>query len=180
MQACTARSVRRGWTLIEAGAVLAIFAVLGAVAAPAFDQVKHCRALDGVAAEVGADLQFARAEALARNEGLRISFQSHPAGMCMIVHTRSKGDCQCDADDAAQCANGASLVKSLFRPTGDGVAITASVDSMLFEPKFGTVTPAGSGALTNVRGQAVRHVVNMVGRVRSCSPQGNVSGYKAC
>jgi len=30
------------------------------------------------------------------------------------------------------------------------------------------------------QGKAIHHVVNIMGRVRSCSPQGDIPGYRAC
>jgi type IV fimbrial biogenesis protein FimT len=180
MQVRIASTVQRGWTLIEAFAVLAIVAVLGTTAAPALDRVRNRTVIDGTASEVVADLQFARSEALARNEGLRVSFHALPAGSCMIVHTRAVADCACDASGLARCGNGATLVKSRFKAASDGVAVNANVGSMLFDPKFGTVTPTGSVTLSNASGQSVRHVVNILGRVRSCTPQGTVPGYPAC
>jgi hypothetical protein len=34
--------------------------------------------------------------------------------------------------------------------------------------------------LASASGLAIQHVVNLLGRVRSCSPQGAVAGYRAC
>jgi type IV fimbrial biogenesis protein FimT len=43
----------------------------------------------------------------------------------------------------------------------------------------GTSTPTGTLRLVGGRGRAVHHVVNVMGRVRSCTPAG-VPGWRAC
>ena len=43
----------------------------------------------------------------------------------------------------------------------------------------GTSTPTGTLRLVDSRGRAVHHVVNVMGRVRSCTPAG-VPGWRAC
>ena len=54
---------------------------------------------------------------------------------------------------------------------------------MLFDPLHGTSTPAGTLKITGASGRAVQHVVNVMGRVRTCSPQGAapaLAGYRVC
>lgn len=171
---------QRGVTLIEICIVLAIVSILVGTALPSFEKTKQKRVLDGAAAEMSTDLYYVRSEAVARNEGVRISFQSVAGGSCTLIHTGGASDCQCAADGTAQCNSGATLVKSLFHRHGDGVAVSANVGSMRFDPINGTVTPAGTVTMVNGNGQSVRHVVNIVGRVRSCSPGGTVKDVRAC
>jgi type IV fimbrial biogenesis protein FimT len=54
------------------------------------------------------------------------------------------------------------------------------VASVLFDPLHGTSTPAGTWRVIGTGGRAVHHVINVMGRVRSCSPQAAVPGYRAC
>ena len=171
---------QRGLTLIEICIVLAIVSILVGTALPSFEKTKQKRGLDGAAAEMSTDLHYVRSEAVARNEGVRISFQGVAGGSCTLIHTSSASDCQCAADGTAQCNSGATLLKSLFHRSGDGVAVSANVGSMRFDPINGTVTPAGTVTMINVNGQAIRHVVNIMGRVRSCSPGGTVKDVGAC
>ena len=51
---------------------------------------------------------------------------------------------------------------------------------MLFDPAQGTVSPTGSIRIVDSRGDSITHVVNIIGRMRSCSPAAAVSGFKAC
>jgi len=63
------------------------------------------------------------------------------------------------------------------------VSVRANVASILFDPLHGTGTPSGSVDVVTPAGQAIRHVVNVMGRVRTCSPAGStavVPGLRAC
>ena len=60
-------------------------------------------------------------------------------------------------------------VTGLSRPPR-AAQIVSSVSSMRFDPSTGTVTPAGTVCTVPVRGRALHNVVNIMGRVRTCSP----------
>jgi type IV fimbrial biogenesis protein FimT len=60
-----------------------------------------------------------------------------------------------------------------------GVNVIANVASMRFDQTNGTVSPAGTIRVAT-NGSEVRHVVNIMGRVRSCSPGGSAKGYIVC
>jgi type IV fimbrial biogenesis protein FimT len=148
--------------------------------ATAFKESNNKRVLDGSMGELSTDLHFARSEAVVRNEGVRVSFHAVPGGSCMVIHTGATADCGCDADGVAQCVDGARLIKSNYYAASRSIAVTANVASMRFEPTHGTVTPAGTVTIASAGGPTVRHVVNIMGRVRTCSPGGSAPGYKAC
>jgi type IV fimbrial biogenesis protein FimT len=65
-------------------------------------------------------------------------------------------------------------------PGAGRVALSSSSASMLFDAERGTVTPTGTLRLRLADGRAVHHVVNIMGRVRTCSPAGRVAGHPAC
>ena len=171
---------QRGVTLLECCVVLVIASIVVGSALPSFEKGNQKLGLDGVAAEMATDLHYVRSEAVARNEGVRISFRGVAGGTCTIIHTGSASDCQCGADGMSQCGSGATLLKSQFHRTGTGVAVSANVGSMRFDPINGTVTPTGTVTVENRNGQTIRHIVNIMGRVRSCSPNGTVKDLKAC
>ena len=174
------RSAQRGLSLIECCVTLAIAGVLVGTAVPSFDSQLKTRQLDGAAAELAVDLHYVRSEAVSRNEGVRIGFQTVAGGQCTVIHTGALSDCPCDRTGVAQCVNGATALKTVFHPADRGVAVQANVASMRFDPTNGTVTPAGTVRVTAADGRAVHHVVNIMGRVRSCSPGGAAKGYRAC
>jgi type IV fimbrial biogenesis protein FimT len=97
-----------------------------------------------------------------------------------VIHTGAAGDCPCDNIGVAQCTNGSTALKTVFHPADRSVSVQANVASMRFDPTNGTVTPAGTVRVIAADGRAVHHVVNIMGRVRSCSPGGSAKGYKAC
>jgi type IV fimbrial biogenesis protein FimT len=176
-----ARRHQRGLTLIEMMSVVAVVGVLAGTAAPAFDKVQKRRSLDGAALQMLTDFHFARSEAVARNSAVRLSFLSAADGaQCVVVHTGPADDCACGAAGAAQCNAPATVLKVQSVPAGHGLSITANVASMLIDPVRGTVSPAGTIRVTQAGGTEIRHVVSMMGRVRSCAASGSVYGYKAC
>ena len=60
------------------------------------------------------------------------------------------------------------------------VTLVANAASVLFDPLHGTATPTGTLRVTGASGRAIHHIINVMGRVRSCSPQAAVPGYRAC
>jgi type IV fimbrial biogenesis protein FimT len=176
----TTRTEQRGLTLVETCAALTIAGILLGIAAPSFLEVRQRRMLEGAAAELAGDLQFARSEAVARGAGVRFTSQAVGGGSCVLIHTGSNGDCQCDNGGATQCSNGASLIKSAFYPPTSGVTVGISVAAIRFEPHLGIATPAGSVTIATPTGRALRHVVNILGRVRTCSPNATSTAATPC
>ena len=126
------------------------------------------------------DLRYVRSEAVARNEGVRVSFYNGSAGQCYAIHTGSRSDCRCDSAGLAQCVNGAVLLKSVFQPASQPVKVVANVGSMLFNADNGTTVPGGTICVVPPTGKDVRHTVNIMGRVKSCSRAVPNTGCGAC
>ena len=168
-----------GFSLLEAAVVVAIVAIVGASALPSFGALIDARRLDSAATRLAADLQLARSEAIARNRALRLSVAAGADATCWVVHSGAAADCSCSAAGVA-CGNGALAIQSVVLPSAERVAVAGNVASIVFDPMHGTSTPTGTLSLSDVRGRTVRHVVNVLGRVRSCSPAGTVAGYPTC
>jgi type IV fimbrial biogenesis protein FimT len=152
-------------------------------AVPGFQGLIDKQRLDGVAAQLVTDIQFARAEAVLRNTGVRLSLQTQAWGSCYVIHSGNANQCSCPEAGAALCADGAQQIKTVQLPAAERIAVQGNVSSILFDPLHGTSTPTGTLKLVAANGQAVHHVVNVMGRVRTCSPQGPapaVSGYAVC
>lgn len=180
MQSKSVLGGQRGVSLVECCIALALIGVLAGTAGPSLMESQRKHVLDGSAGEVATDLSYARSMATSHQEGVRVSFRTVVDGACMLVHTGSTSDCTCETGGIAQCGNGAVLVKANYFPASRGVALTANVASIRFDPVRGNATPTGTIHLTTATGQEVRHIVNIMGRVRSCSPAGSAKGYKAC
>jgi type IV fimbrial biogenesis protein FimT len=179
----TITAAPRGVTLIEAAIVLAIVAIMASAAMPAFASFIETRRLDGVATQLAADVRTARAEAVQRGSGVRLTIHHAGWGDCYVVHTGAAEQCRCDEHGAASCTDGAQALRTVQLPAQDRVSLQANVASMRFDPLHGTATPSGTLKLVAASRRAVHHVVNVMGRVRSCSPQvaaPAVSGWRPC
>ena len=170
----------RGFTLVEACTVVAVVAIVASAAAPDFRGFIENRRLNGVAAQLATDIQFIRSEAVLRNSALRLSFHADTWGTCYVLHSGSAKQCSCTADRPATCEGDARQIKTVVLPARDRIGVQANVASILFDPLHGTSTPTGTLKLVAASGRAVHHVVNIMGRVRSCSPDGAVPGYRVC
>jgi type IV fimbrial biogenesis protein FimT len=179
-EALPVRARSRGLTLIESMIVVVLIALGCTLALPSLAGLFDRQRLRGVASEIAGDLQWTRSQALARGEALRFSIHSNSAGSCTIVHTGQRDHCSCSDDGRASCTGDAQLFKTSRWPIGESVSVQANVGSMLFDPLLGTASPAGSVRIVDARGHGITHVVNIIGRVRSCSPSGAVSGLAAC
>jgi type IV fimbrial biogenesis protein FimT len=170
----------RGVTLIEACVVVALSAILLASATPDMRRFIDGQRLRSLADRLAIDLQFARIESVARGQPLRLTLHGDGEASCYLLHTGSASQCRCDAAGQARCDAGAEAIKAVTVPAADRMSLGANVGSMVFDPVFGTVTPTGTWRISAADGRAIHHVVNLIGRVRSCSPQGAIAGYPAC
>lgn len=170
---------QRGVTLIESAVVMTIAVIALSTVAPSLQGLIQRKRLEGVATQLATDLQFVRTEAVARNTPLRLSFYADGAGSCYVIHTGSRAQCACGAAQPAVCSGGAEQIRTVYLPAAERVAVQASASSILFDPLHGTITPTGTARVTGAPG-AIHHIVNVMGRVRSCSPLPSLPGYRAC
>ncbi|RQP24957.1 GspH/FimT family pseudopilin [Piscinibacter terrae] len=174
---------QRGITLIEACIAVAIAAIAVGTAAPQFRQFIDKQRLEGAAAQLATDIRFARAESVMRNANLRLSVQSHGWGSCYIIHSGAASGCECQSDGTASCSGDAVSIKNTAFTATDRLALDSNVASIVFDPMHGTSTPAGTFKVALRGGPAIQHVVNLMGRVRTCSPNTDapaVPGYAVC
>ena len=171
----------RGVSLIECVAVLAVLSVLAGLALPSVTDHLAKRRLEGRAAELSNDLQYLRSEAVSRNEAMRISFGGDEGGSCYVLHHAAAEGCACASDGSARCASPAQPpLRSVGIPAAEGVTLVSNVRSILVDPRLGTSTPGGTLRLRDRSGREIRHVVNIMARVRSCTPSGRLPGWRPC
>ena len=168
-----------GFTLVEAMVVLAVLAIVAASAAPGLVQLLDTRRLNAAAHALSTDLQLARTDAVARDRVLRLGVQSTAGASCWVLHTGAAGACTCTGT-ATVCASGEAEIRSARFATGDRLRVDGNVASIAFDPLHGTGTPAGTLRVVGADGRAVHHVVNAMGRTRTCSPGGLVPGHRPC
>jgi len=177
-------TAQRGLTLIESAITLAVTAVLVCSAAPDLAATLERQRLTGAATQLASDVQWLRSEAVLRNEALRLSFFDSTGGSCYVLHSGARNQCQCDGQSAsAVCTADAVALKTVTLSASARIGVQANVNSMVFDPLHGTATPAGTLKVSGASGRAIHHVVNVLGRLRTCTPATPgpaVAGYPLC
>jgi type IV fimbrial biogenesis protein FimT len=157
-----------------------VAAVALTIVVPSFQEMTARRRVEGHAMQLSSDLQYARSEAVARNEGVVLGIRPLGAGACYVIHTGAPGECQCSAVGPTVCGAAARELKTVVLPLERQIRLQTNVAALQFNPTRGTVSPTGTLKITGPDGLAIHHVVNIMGRVRSCSPGQTMPGYKAC
>lgn len=178
-RSCRSARRARGLTLAELLVALAMLAVLAGLALPSLAGLRERQVLQGVAATLEADIHHARSLAVARNQVVRLSFEAGAVGTCYFVHTGDPDDCRCRPDGSAECRDAQALRAVRLAPD-QPVALLPNARSLAFDPVRGTVTPTATIRLRAPSGASIHHIVNVTGRVRACSPGGEVAGLRAC
>jgi type IV fimbrial biogenesis protein FimT len=169
----------RGVTLIETLCVVSIVGTSVGLAAPGLSSWRDQQALLGAAAQLETDIQYARSQAVALNTVVRLSSRTGNDGSCYVVHSGPDDTCSCTPQDGAMCTGSSAVWRQAALPATGRVQLTSRNVSIAFDPEHGTVTPATTFRLQAGNGRALHQVVNIMGRVRSCSPD-NAPGFKAC
>ena len=171
--------VCRGVTLTETLIVLCTTLLALGAAVPGFNEARARQQVEAVAAQLETDLQLTRGLAVAQNRTLRLEFGQNEHGSCYIVHAGAAGECRCAAGGAA-CDAGVQPLRSVLLPAAEAVSVAANVRSMVFDPVKGTVTPTSTMQVIGRNGLAIHQVINIMGRVRSCTPDTAIPGLRAC
>ena len=102
-----------------------------------------------------------------------------PAATCSI-RDRQRTASATVRTPLAVCSGGSELLRAAVFASQGAVQVRSASRSLTFDPVKGTVTPTATLRIEARDGHAIHQVVNLLGRVRSCSPQGRVAGEKAC
>jgi type IV fimbrial biogenesis protein FimT len=174
------RRAQAGVTLVESMVTASVLAVVTSLAVPGFEGAIQRRHLEGAAAQLETDIHHTRMLAVARNAPLRISFESGAEGSCYVIHTGTANQCSCAGGGAAICQGTAQAERSVHFPADGPVSLKWNARSIVFEPLKGTSTPTATLQLSTRQAGAIHQVMNIMGRVRSCSPAPALSGYRTC
>lgn len=173
-----AARAQRGFTLVEGLICVTVLLLAFSAALPSFGTAREHRRVEGAAAQLETDLQLTRSLAVAQNRTVRFEVARDEHGTCYVVHNGAAGDCTCSPQGAV-CRAGLEAHRHQHYAGDTGVSIQANVGSMVFDPLKGTVTPTATLRVEGPR-VSVRQIINIMGRIRSCSPDGGMPGYKAC
>lgn len=174
------RAGHRGLTLVELMSAVCIGLVLLGQAVPSLRALRQDQLLRSIADTVNADVHFARSAALANDRNVRLAVQALPGGgSCTLVHTGAANACECTGGGLARCEAGAQLLRLTEQPSAGGAALTTVDKSLIFDASKGTVTPTATLVVADRDGRSVRQVINIMGRLRACSPTG-AAGFSRC
>lgn len=161
-----------GHTLLEALVVLLLIGILLSAVLPGWTEHLARRRVEAASALLQADLAELRGAAVARDTGLRMTFRRHAQGSCYLVHDGDPDLCDCPSDEQGEpvprCTLGAHLLQGRSW-RADDLIVQANVASFRADPRVGGISPSGSVELRAAGLQPLRHVVNLLGRVRLCS-----------
>lgn len=181
----------RGVTLIELMIVIVITAILLAWAIPSFQETIDRNRLKAATETLYGDFQFAKSEAIKRNEQIRVIFDNSTT--TEVINGKSVTVTWCyGVTEQASCGCRPSKYSTPNRCTIDGIP----KDSLSVDYPDITITPsanfsfgyvrgtvnAGNVTLNSARSKQTQVILNGLGRIRICSPTGssNVTGYAAC
>jgi type IV fimbrial biogenesis protein FimT len=174
------RATQRGFSLVEMLTAAAVLSVVASLSTGSWRELIGKLRLQSVAQELAADVQLARSSAVALNRPVRLDVQQQAAGACVLAYTGAQGACTCTPQGVPTCEADEQVLKSHWLPANGRVTVSANVTSMRFDPTVGTVSPTATLRIGLADGRALAQVVNIMGRVRTCSPGGLVSGVAAC
>ena len=155
---------QNGFTLIELMVIIAVLGVIAAIALPSFQSTIDRRNLVAAANDIFAGLQYARSEAIKRNQEIEFHFDA--GTWCYGI--ADTGNCNCAASPPENCTvDGQQKVVTgdNFRNVDLSVVGFDNATNFEFEPRRGFPSENGSFVLT-VGSQSRTVELNSLGRAR--------------
>jgi Tfp pilus assembly protein FimT len=171
---------QQGLSLIESCISCLVAAILLSTAVPAMKRLLQTQRLQGLSQTLVTDLQQARSEAVQNGHAVQFHFSRHADGSCYIVHTAPHGDCRCSDAGEAICNDPTTLLKSAWLPQPRGITLRSNASDITFDARQGTISPVASIDIAATDGPTIRHVISVLGRVRSCTPADAVGRLPRC
>lgn len=180
------RRRQAGFTLVELMVTIVVIAILATIAAPNMMSFLDRNRVVGAGEAVYGQLQAARSEAI--KQGARMTVAFSPGSAWCVGYAR--GNVACDCTVALGGSNACSILGDGQNPfltvvsSGAFSGVEMDIDepaSLTFDGVRGTLTGTEGGvSFSSAQGRQLRVEVNVLGRVRLCSPDGSVGGYPRC
>ncbi len=170
------RHSHAGLTLMELMVTLAILAIVATLAAPSFTGYLTRKKVEAGAAELFADLQYARSESVSRNTAVRVVFTA--SGYTIAAEAGVTEPTSCTPAGGTTSLKVVTLAKGVITGNDSGTLPSCIV----YEPVRGS-TPVGASvevvyAADDAR---LRVAVTRAGRAQICSPSGStIRSYATC
>ncbi len=159
-----AQQRHKGFTLIELMITVVVLGVLAALALPSFQSILEGRRLVGAADDLYSNIQYARSEAIKRNETIRVQVTTG-TNWCFGIDDDTGAVCDCNA--SACEVDG--VLKNVTSATYTGIQMSASAGGVIeFNPRQGMPEPPNDQGFTFRVGAAGRTKtvnVNAIGLV---------------
>lgn len=177
-----------GFGLIELLVTLLVVAILLVTGQPMMTTILEVRRVSGAAEAVQSTLHFARSEGVKQMAPMVVTYSMDGTDNWR-VGIRDRSTCDTAVadpveEDACSIPEGGERVLKLFGSAEfPGVIARSSRAATRFDPARGTALGTNvTVRLRSASGKEVRVIVSNIGRVRSCSPDGDgkVPGYAAC
>jgi type IV fimbrial biogenesis protein FimT len=179
---------QKGFTLIELLIVVVIMGILVALAAPSMLGILESRKLKGAAELAYATLHFAKAEAIKRNDNVRVYFVGTGNTWCYglkdVDDDADDDTCDCTVTDSAN--NEYCEIDGIKKVVNQDVYenITVANGSVPFAGIVGFDSMRGTAKSGNIEfemtgGRTVKVTLSTLGRAKICSNDG-VGGYSSC
>jgi type IV fimbrial biogenesis protein FimT len=188
----------RGFTLIELLVAVAVAAILLTLAAPSLQDFIVTQRLKSINSQLVTDLQFARSEAVARNQWARFSFRSNDALTCYSIYTSVSGTTRCDCRNGAgnACTGTMREIRTVQFPRSDRVVVgprsgIGQDTAFAFDHIAGGIvnipqdtdsSPADSYVIEAAidTSRVLRTTISRAGRPTVCAPASTALGAPAC
>lgn len=170
----------RGLSMVELLCATSVALTAAGVSLDGMGDLIQAQRLRAAGAELESELQLARSMAIAGSQPVRLAIQQTAGGTCTLIHTGPKNACVCKAEGLPVCEADAAPLHMNRHESGRGVSHLSTKTSLAFSAELGTVTPTATLKLADAKGRALHLVVNVMGRIRSCSPGAKLSGQVAC
>ncbi|MDT8998720.1 GspH/FimT family pseudopilin [Paucibacter sp. APW11] len=175
-----------GFCAVEVCVAATIVAMLTSLALPSLKSTVTAHRAQQASQTLLTAIREARSEAIRSQSVVKLNLQSSTHGSCLVMYVENgpasagRQPCQCSADGTATCNAAATLLRHQWLPSTAEVSVLTNVPTMNFEGARGLVTPAGHFDVNQTSGPAIRHIVSMAGRIRSCSPDGEAKQLVRC